>query len=333
MKREKQMRLPMVGPITYYLPSKDGIVLTSGLADDLKPILEAELRVMRGDFSKVIEFYDSVDPGGYSFLTVASMSVFGAIGLGDARFFDRIMADVAAFSARNSSPFANLGAEIVMTSVFLHLRVRRNCPQWMKDLDLEFVPKPWRRQICYLLVKMYQMQGHALTAEAMSGVLLNLCEDESRQSAGDIYLKLVRAVICRDEGHVEAAEKWFRQVVISARANGIILPFLGMAMGPTTPVECALRDLAPGLLPNIKAKTKPYFRNLVRLHNHYTGEQITDLLSPREFYMAQLLKKGRSYKDLAACMNLARGRVNVIVTDIYEKLGVHNRGELAGLIW
>lgn len=333
MKKVKSIMLPMIGPISYYMSSKDGVVSAGLRVDDLKPIRDAELRVLRGDFSKTVEFYDSVDKSGPAFLSVASLAVFGAIGLGDARFLDRIVEDIAAFPARNPSPDATLGSEIAMASVFQCLRIRKGYPRCMTNLELETVPRPWRRQVCYLLVRMYQAQGENLAAAAMSSVLLNLCEDGSRQSTGDIYLKLARAMICRDEGQVEESEKWFRQVVMSIRADGIILPFLGMAMGPKSTVEHALQDLAPELLPQIKAKTKPYFRNLVRLHNHCTGEHITDLLSPREFYMARLLKTGRGYKEIAALMNLAPGRVNVIVSCIYEKLGVHSRSELADLLW
>ena len=332
-KKDNQTPLPLLGPISYYIPSKNGVISLSGLAKELKPVMDAELRVMRGDYSGIREFYDSADKGGQTFLTVAHGATLGAIGLGDTKFLDRILADLAAFPRRNGSSYAGLGVEITLTSIRLLLRAKVDCPKWMTDLEIEIVPRSWRRQVAYLLVKVFQMRGERLAAAAMSGVLLNLCEDDARQSAGDIYLKLMRGMLCRDEGHVEMSERWFRQVVAATRPLGIILPFLGVAMGPKSAVERALQELAPEMLLRIKALTKPYFRNLVHLHNHYTGERITDQLSPREFYMARLLKSRRSYKEIAACMGLAPGRVNAIVSCIYEKLGVHGRNELSGLLW
>ena len=75
-----------------------------------------------------------------------------------------------------------------------------------------------------------------------------------------------------------------------------------------------------------------FFANLLRFHNHFTGEAVTTDLSPREFYVAQQLVDGSSYKEIAAKLGVSSGRMNDLVRTIYGKLGVHGRAELEKLV-
>ena len=51
-----------------------------------------------------------------------------------------------------------------------------------------------------------------------------------------------------------------------------------------------------------------------------------------EFYFAQQLVDGSSYKEIAVKLGVSSGRVNDLVRQIYGKLGVHGKDELAKLV-
>ena len=92
------------------------------------------------------------------------------------------------------------------------------------------------------------------------------------------------------------------------------------------------RMVAPELVAKIRPIAPKFFANLLRFHNHFSGESRTTELSPREFYLAQQLVDGYSYKEIAAKLGVSIGRVNDLVRTVYKKLGVHGKTELAKLV-
>jgi DNA-binding NarL/FixJ family response regulator len=55
----------------------------------------------------------------------------------------------------------------------------------------------------------------------------------------------------------------------------------------------------------------------------------TDLLSPREQQVLELLARGAAYKDIADQLSLSIETIRMNVKHIYAKLHVHSRGEAA----
>lgn len=200
--------------------------------------------------------------------------------------------------------------------------------------DLAAVPGEWRWQTAYLAVKCLHRRGERFAASVLADALLNLeSEKAAKVSAADIYLKMAKAKISRDEGRMDDAERWCRAVVESAKSSGIVLPFLGVMLGPKSVLERTLSEEAPELLAKVKRLTNGYFRNLAKYHNRFTGESVTEILSPREFFLAQSLKSGLRYKEIAERMGVAPGRVHNMVGMLYETLGISRREEIGDLVW
>ena len=114
--------------------------------------------------------------------------------------------------------------------------------------------------------------------------------------------------------------------------RGIILPFVLLVarLGPV--MEDVIREIAPELAEKTRQIVPKFFANLIRFHNHFTGEALTTDLSPREFYLAQQLVDGYSYKEISAKLNMTSGQVNNVVASIYRKLGIHGKAELRKLV-
>ena len=326
--------MPLVGPITYYLPIKGGRPCTDGLTGELRRIAQAEIGVVCGEFAGMDRFYAKIDKGGRNFLTAAGVALFGAIGSDDSRLFDSVLKDIAAYPERYGTSEAKLAVEIVMVWVRNFLRVPMKCPDWLVRFDLSSIPGDWRRQVSYLAVECLSRRGEYTAAAVLADALLNLDPNSAVESStADIYLKMAKATICRDEGRVEAAERWCRAVVKSAKPLGIILPFLGMMLGPKSALERALAADAPELLMKVRKLTNGYFRNLVKYHNRFTGESVTEDLTPREFFLAQSLKNGLRYKEIAERMGISLNRVHAIVKNVYATLGIRRASEIGDRVW
>ena len=326
--------LPLIGPITYYLPIRNERPCWTGLRGELRQIAEAELQIVRGEFSGMDRFYRTIRKDGRNFLTAAGIALFGAIGTDDPLLFDAVLKDIAAYPLRYGTPEAKLAVEIVMVWVKSFLRAQLRCPDWLVNLDLAAVPGEWRRQVAYLAVQCLYRRNECVAAAVLADALLNLESGKTvKSSAADIYLKMAKAKICRDEGRMDEAERWCRAVVESAKPLGIVLPFLGVMLGPKSALERALSEGAPELLAKIKRLTGGYFRNLAKYHNRFTGDSVTEILSPREFFLAQSLKRGLRYKEIAERMGIAQGRVHNMVGMLYETLGIGCKEEIGDLVW
>lgn len=331
---KKRKTLPLVGPITYYLPIRNGRPCTDGLAGELRLIAQAEIRVVRGEFAGMDRFYEKIRKDGPNFLTAAGVAIFGAVGLDDPQLFGMVLKDIAAYPSRYGTPEAKLAVEIVMVWLRDFLRAPMECPEWLVNLDLASIPGEWRRQVAYLGVTCLMRRGEYKAAAVLAESLLNLdTEWVVKSSAADIYLKMARAKLCREEGQMDEAARWCRAVVESAKPLGIVLPFLGVVMGPKSAMERALASEAPELLAKVKKLTNGYFRNLVKYHNRYTGEKVCEDLTPREFYLAQCLKGGLRYKEVAARLGVSVANVHNLIVVVYEKLHIRSNRSIGGKVW
>ena len=330
----KKKPLPLVGPITYYLPIRNGRPCKDGLTGELRLIAEAEIRIVRGEFAGMDRFYEAIRRDGQNFLTAAVIAIFGAVGADDPLLFDTVLKDIAAYPSRYGSPEAKLAVEIVMVWLRNFLHAPMECPEWLVNLDLASVPGEWRRQVAYLGVACLHRRGEYTAAAVLADALLNLEADkEVKSSAADMFLKMEKAKICRDEGRMAETARWCNAVVESAKPRGIVLPFLGVMLGPKSEMERALSIGAPELLAKVKKLTNAYFRNLVKYHNRYTGDLVSEGLSPREFFLAQSLKKGLRYKEIAEQMGISQGRVHNMVVEIYETLGIRRGEKIDKQVW
>jgi DNA-binding NarL/FixJ family response regulator len=57
------------------------------------------------------------------------------------------------------------------------------------------------------------------------------------------------------------------------------------------------------------------------------------MLSDRQREVTLLVAEGLSNKEIARRLEISEGTVRVHLQDIYSKLGIHNRTQLAALVW
>ena len=114
----------------------------------------------------------------------------------------------------------------------------------------------------------------------------------------------------------------------SAPRQAVVLPDFDWTFTPTLKI----REVAPKQVEKVRQIAPKFFTNLIRFHNHFTGEAVTTDLNPHEFYLAQQLVDDSSYKEISAKLNMTSGQVNNVVASIYRKLGVHRKADLAKLV-
>ena len=69
--------------------------------------------------------------------------------------------------------------------------------------------------------------------------------------------------------------------------------------------------------------------NWIFFHNQFTEENITNILSMREFHIALQVVNHVPYTAIAEQYNISIGRLKNIMSEIYDKLIITKRDELA----
>ena len=327
-------KLPLVGLGTCYyeFSMEDPDAGVRRRRGGLRRLLEMELALARCEFDKRKGDYETLDQRDPLYLTGVTNCVVGALGRGDLRLFDRILKDLRSYPTRNPDPHARLGREITEAWIRQFLRVRRGHPEWMVRGNLTLIPEEWKRPCAYLCVKGMFVRKEYDSAYAAASMLLNFDSRKDVLSAFPVYERLVCGLSCPELGHREEAFSWFRQTAEMCCPRGIILPFVLLVawLGPV--MEDVIREVAPAQAKRVRQIAPKFFANLIRFHNHFTGEALTTELNPREFYLAQQLVDGCSYKEIAAKLDVSCGRVNDLVRTIYGKLGIHGKAELEKLV-
>ena len=76
------------------------------------------------------------------------------------------------------------------------------------------------------------------------------------------------------------------------------------------------------------------WKNWASFHNEYSDDEIALLLSARETQIAYKAIRGLSNAEIAKDFSISIGRVKNILSEIYTKLGVSGRIELAEkIVW
>ena len=300
---------------------------------------ESEIALARCDFARVRELYGKLATTDRYFLASTRMGVVSAIGLGDLALLDSILKRLAQYRASvEHDPQGKMLADIIESWIRQWLWLPTGYPEWILRFDFRELPKVWWHPASYLGVMARLNAGQFESAYASAALLMSFDEkvgvSASGLTAARAHLRMARAIACRETGRTDEMRKWLSEVIRELAPHGFFLPFLiFLHCRHKSPVEEILAEVVPEEVARYRALGRSYFINLIRARNHLTGEKTTDELSLREFYLAMLLKRGLSYKELADRFGLSVGRIKNILLVLYQKLHIHARSGIDGLVW
>ncbi len=333
---EKSLEDLIVGPISQYVRLKRSrdFVMPEGVPEGLKAHVRIDHELARGDFSGAREFYDSCRKDDNAFLSAAMYAVMGATGLVDVELFNRIIEDVKAYPSRYSHPLMEAGLKLFNLWLNAWLRIVDNeeCASILRT-DAEAIPQQWRSHFIDSALRILAYRGELIAAYALAVAQLI---DEPRlygESRDGIWNRMICALVCRNNHRRDDERLWLKRAVAVAKETGYMLPFLGVALGAGSALDDVLQEEVPGMYSLVKSGCHNFHRGRVRLRNAYTGGNISEKLTPREFYAAQLLARGLRYKDIAKRLGITVGRAKNVILQIHEKLGIHKKNEIAAHIW
>lgn len=334
--------LPVVGSATHFydFPADDPDRVLLKLKGNDRIFAEAELALARCDFVRVRKLFEKLPQSDQYLHQTIRLGVKAAIGLGDLRFLDSVLKMMSQFRlSAGDDPNSRMLVDLTEGWLAQWLCLPTGYSEWIVRFDCRAgVPKAWKQPIAYLGVMARLNAGQFESAYAAAALLMAFDETawnpDVRLTAANIYLSMARAICCRETGRTDEMRMWLGEVIRGAAPHGILLPFLIFMSGSRkSPAEEILAEVAPKEIARFRTLRHTYFVNLIRARNHITGEKVTEALSLREFYLAMLLKRGLSYKELAGRFGLSMGWIKNMVMELYQKLHIHSRKEIRPLVW
>ena len=314
------------------LPKGNAEAALASLTAPQRRLAEADLAYRRGDPEPSKACWHVVDRDGAEMLSAASLAIAAAISSGDYALYQEItrFLDARIQCAPDARTTALLSLPGIIANASMALRT--NCPEWLLTCDFSmFDPDLWPF-LLYLHTMHLRNVGDRAAQLATAHTTVLLCQRDDSFSWLEIQLWLLCASAANALGDSQQARRYLCTALELGIPCGFRMPF-GDYLGELDGLmeEC-LMELYPQACKQVVGLWSESFKNWMRFHNEYAKENITTLLTPKEYHVARMLANGVSRAEIARRMNLSEGRVRNIASEVYGKLYIGKRSELKEMI-
>ena len=167
---------------------------------------------------------------------------------------------------------------------------------------------------------------------AVAQTALTLSAQPQGFTTTDIYLRVTCAVACYCLERDDEARRWLLEAMRICLPHGFITPFAEVVTALGGLMEQCLEREFPACRDAVLGQWKRTWKNWIAFHNRFTKDNITLMLTLREYHLALLVAQRVPYAKIARQHGISVGRLKNIMLEIYEKLYISGREELAKYI-
>lgn len=291
---------------------------------------ESELAYLRGDFARAARCYDKTEGDEAARLRASLVAVAAAISLGDYSAYLKIEAYLKSYVDAGRGSDSSAIAELALASVAVSVSAPKMVPGWLSEGDFRAFPAQTKLPyMLYLRAKYFMCIEKYEIALTVARTALAFSATEPGITFSGIYLRVVCALACHCLDCENEARRWLMEVMRIALPHGFITPFAECVSNFGGIVEQCLKEAFPNYYDAVIGQWKRTVKNWIIFHNHFAKDNITLILSLREYHLAQLAARRVPYAKIAKRFNISVGRLKNIMLEIYEKLFISSRDELA----
>ncbi|HOG46461.1 MAG TPA: hypothetical protein PLJ35_02665 [Anaerolineae bacterium] len=307
-------------------------ILDSVREERLRLQYEGELAYLRGDFARTLRCYHKTEGDGAARLRACPAAIAAAISLGDYRTYAEIDAYLKDCVQANQGSAAAAVAELALATAVVSVIAPNMAPEWLKAGDLRALPPPARPNALYLRAKYLNCTGRFEAMLAVAQTALSLCASQQGITPYDIYLRVMCAIACRYLERDEEARRHLLEAMRIALPHGFVTPFAEIVTALGGLMEQCLQQEFPTSYNAVIGQWKRTWKHWITFHNQFTKDNITLMLSLREYHIAEMVARHVPYAKIAEQQCISVGRLKNIMLEVYGKLFVSGRDELAEYI-
>jgi excisionase family DNA binding protein len=292
---------------------------------------EADLAYLRGDFAHVMQCFEKLGEDDATKLRASLTAVAAAISLGDYSAYLKIETYLKSFLESDYDRDISSYVELVLATVAVSVGAPRLVPKWLSEGDFSTFQSHEANlmYLIYLRTKYFMKLGEYEIALAITQTALALSPSKQGITPSDIYLRLMNALAYYCLNRLDKVRFWLLDTMQMTLPHGFITPFVELIADFGGLVEECLKKDFPDRYDAIIRQWNQTIKNWVAFHNRFTKDNITSILTLRENHIAQLAAMRVPYKEIAKRFNISVGRLKNIMLEIYEKLYISGRDELA----
>lgn len=308
-------------------------ILTSVKEQRSRLQYEGELAYLRGDFQRTMRCYLQAEGDEAARLLACPVAIAASISLGDYTAYTEIEAYLKRCLKAEQGSSVSAFAELALATVAVSIIAPNMAPCWLKEGDFSALAPQTRQNALYLRAKYFCCIGRYESMLAVAETALAFRDSEQGILPHDIYLHLMCAVACSYLDRREEAKSWLLDAMRLALPHGFITPFAEHVTAFGGLMEQCLEQEFPACLDAVIAQWKRTWKNWITFHNQFTKDNITLMLTLREYHLALQVARRIPYARIASEHHISVGRLKNIMLEIYEKLCISGRDELAKYIF
>ena len=302
------------------------------LPEDVQPLVSSYYAYYRGEYEPAKRCWRETPKGTDTKLTATSLAMAAAMSTGDYALYDEIQSMLKGETERAQTPYAKKLLSFPSAMAAVSMCAPSMVPDWLKSGDFADFPADIRPHLLYLYLMYLRSTEHYDQLLVAAKIACSVYTEEETFSHLDIYYALLRAVAANALNDADTALRCIDRVAKLAIPHGFLAPFAEYLPGLGGLMETYLEREFPAELRTVLDLAPRLWKNWMDFHNKYTKDNITTILTPQEYHVALLLARGASYRDAAERLHLSQGRIRNIASDIYGKLYVRNKHEMAAFI-
>ena len=256
---------------------------------------------------------------GYASLSLGNIS--------QARFaLGNIKECLGAVLSEGCEPATKAGGLLVATgaAVLLHLPTQ-TLDRMVSSMSL--LPEGLRLLASYVLAHQAYLDGDYGQSAGIAEGTLAFSGD--RYPIPSIYLHLIAVMDYMSMRRPEEAQVHFDQAWELASPDGLLEPFAehhGLIQGM---LERRVKKDHPAEFKRVIDTTYRFAAGWRLVHNPTTKSEVADNLTTTQFSVAMLACRGWGNKEIASYLGISESTVKAYLSEVYGKLGISSRGELA----
>lgn len=290
-----------------------------------------EIAYMRGEFVQAKEFAAKAFTSDQPVCICASLFLLlVAISTNDFALYSRVEASLKELIESDADADVAVLAEAVLTTVAVGMFAPAMVPNWIREGDFSRLPQEAIPFGLYLQVKYLQNLAAYPQMAAVAQTTYNLCKGQSVMM--DVYLLLMCGAACVGLDDKERARGYLLEALAIGMPHRYITPFVENVSTFNGLLEECVQQHYPEWYRPVLEQWKRTWKNWAVFHNRFAQDHVPLILNLREYRIATLAANRVPYARIAEQERLSVGRVRNIMQEIYCKLFVRNRDELAALV-